>query len=661
MLESSSSEDELELQPATSEGGVQLPRSQLGAALFQQSPVKPKLPSNRQVSPLPPASDANVGGVASIPSATAAQTTAGSASTVHHVTARTGSLNLTTNSSTNVPSGQTQNLVHANATITAAASVDSNVAVAHPSPFHRLQSIGSLKHHHSQQPTSSLPSASHQQNTIVDPSIQSAGSPVLGSAGFSGHAAIHLVSSTGSAGNSVTTVSSVNGMNETNNNDSAANAAATGSNQFARSGSGSALFNRLGSKRGGTADSNAAAANGSNCVSTGAGHAVLTSSFSTENQQSDLEPAEKQEQLRKHLLQLYVFVVRCVSYPFNAKQPLDLPRRPPRLSLEQLQLIRVKLDQLLLSQQQHPLTLAGQTTGDTATGSGQPTTADGGHPISFTAVYAGGGAASEESFLCALHAYQQCFLHDDRAELLVRSGAATLNDFKHIFRQLAERRARQLPNLDGYSRDALLGSWLNRLEQLLNAALAEEDAATLGFNSTNTSAASYSAAKRSVAKPSPAVAAAAAAAAAAVASSQTSQPAGEPALTKEQLYDMFQHILSIKKFEHQLLFNALQVPIFLTSSHVFATNFRFFWFWFPFQPKFSWTLRTNRRPPFVASLTVECKSVTKWKRWVRIFLPSFRRKFFLCSFLIKDKKVSLKFWFRFTSGFDLVSSFKKRK
>jgi hypothetical protein len=41
-------------------------------------------------------------------------------------------------------------------------------------------------------------------------------------------------------------------------------------------------------------------------------------------------------------------------------------------------------------------------------------------------------------------------------------------------------------------------------------------------------------------------------------------------LSKEQLYDMFQQILGIKKFEHQLLFNALQVcgPGF---KHFFAT------------------------------------------------------------------------------------------
>lgn len=35
--------------------------------------------------------------------------------------------------------------------------------------------------------------------------------------------------------------------------------------------------------------------------------------------------------------------------------------------------------------------------------------------------------------------------------------------------------------------------------------------------------------------------------------------AAEMVLSKEQLYDMFQNILNIKKFEHQLLYNALQV------------------------------------------------------------------------------------------------------
>lgn len=32
-------------------------------------------------------------------------------------------------------------------------------------------------------------------------------------------------------------------------------------------------------------------------------------------------------------------------------------------------------------------------------------------------------------------------------------------------------------------------------------------------------------------------------------------------LTKEQLYDMFQQILGVKKFEHQILYNALMVSM----------------------------------------------------------------------------------------------------
>lgn len=35
----------------------------------------------------------------------------------------------------------------------------------------------------------------------------------------------------------------------------------------------------------------------------------------------------------------------------------------------------------------------------------------------------------------------------------------------------------------------------------------------------------------------------------------------ESILTKEQLFDMFQQILGVKKFEHQILFNALMVTI----------------------------------------------------------------------------------------------------
>ena len=36
---------------------------------------------------------------------------------------------------------------------------------------------------------------------------------------------------------------------------------------------------------------------------------------------------------------------------------------------------------------------------------------------------------------------------------------------------------------------------------------------------------------------------------------------GNEIMNKEQLYDLFQQILNVKKFEHQLLYNAMQVNL----------------------------------------------------------------------------------------------------
>ena len=35
----------------------------------------------------------------------------------------------------------------------------------------------------------------------------------------------------------------------------------------------------------------------------------------------------KDEELHKKNLQLYVFILRSISYPFNSKQPTDMARR----------------------------------------------------------------------------------------------------------------------------------------------------------------------------------------------------------------------------------------------------------------------------------------------------------------------------------------------
>nr|XP_032624723.1 calcium-dependent secretion activator 2-like [Chelonoidis abingdonii] len=39
------------------------------------------------------------------------------------------------------------------------------------------------------------------------------------------------------------------------------------------------------------------------------------------------ERLQKEEREKRLRLQLYVFIVRCIAYPFNAKQPTDMARR----------------------------------------------------------------------------------------------------------------------------------------------------------------------------------------------------------------------------------------------------------------------------------------------------------------------------------------------
>lgn len=50
----------------------------------------------------------------------------------------------------------------------------------------------------------------------------------------------------------------------------------------------------------------------------------------------------QEEQQRKIKLQIYVFVLRCIAYPFNAKQPTDMARRQQKVSRRRHLLFVVK-------------------------------------------------------------------------------------------------------------------------------------------------------------------------------------------------------------------------------------------------------------------------------------------------------------------------------
>ncbi|KAL0181592.1 hypothetical protein M9458_023998, partial [Cirrhinus mrigala] len=54
-------------------------------------------------------------------------------------------------------------------------------------------------------------------------------------------------------------------------------------------------------------------------------------SVAIEKEKDDLEKMQREEEKRKKRLQLYVFVMRCIAYPFNAKQPTDMARRQQKV------------------------------------------------------------------------------------------------------------------------------------------------------------------------------------------------------------------------------------------------------------------------------------------------------------------------------------------
>jgi hypothetical protein len=49
---------------------------------------------------------------------------------------------------------------------------------------------------------------------------------------------------------------------------------------------------------------------------------------------------EREEEERKRRIQLYVFICRCIAYPFNAKQPTDMTRRQTKITKQQLETIQ---------------------------------------------------------------------------------------------------------------------------------------------------------------------------------------------------------------------------------------------------------------------------------------------------------------------------------
>uniref|UniRef100_A0A8C1KQV3 Ca++-dependent secretion activator 2 n=1 Tax=Cyprinus carpio TaxID=7962 RepID=A0A8C1KQV3_CYPCA len=126
---------------------------------------------------------------------------------------------------------------------------------------------------------------------------------------------------------------------------------------------------------------------------------------------------------------------------------------------------------------------------------------------------------ADEAFCNAVRSYYEGFLKSEQMARMVQSGGCSASDFREVFKKNIERRVRSLPEIDGLSKETVLSSWITKYDAIYKG---EEDQRRLQGR-----------------MPFSAV--------------------SELILSKEQLYEMFQQILGIKKFEHQLLYNALQL------------------------------------------------------------------------------------------------------
>ncbi|XP_054866662.1 calcium-dependent secretion activator 1 isoform X2 [Amphiprion ocellaris] len=197
-------------------------------------------------------------------------------------------------------------------------------------------------------------------------------------------------------------------------------------------------------------------------------------------EKEDLEKMHREEEDRKKKLQLYVFVMRAIAYPFNAKQPTDMARRQQKITKQQLQQTKDRFQAFL--------------NGDTQ-------------------------IVADEAFINAVQSYSEVFLKSDRVAKMVQSGGFSANDFREVFKRHIEKRVRSLPEIDGLSKETVLSSWMAKFDTIYRG---DEDP--------------RKAQQR-----------------------MTASAASELILSKDQLYEMFQNILGIKKFEHQLLYQACQL------------------------------------------------------------------------------------------------------
>lgn len=220
-----------------------------------------------------------------------------------------------------------------------------------------------------------------------------------------------------------------------------------------------------------------------------------------EPEEDEADKAEREEVERKTRLQLYVLVLRCIAYPFNAAQQAEpIKTRNIKVTLSQLELIVNRFSSFLDNE------------------------------LSISA---------DESFRSAVRNYFDAFLKSNRLHMIVASGACSAEDFREVFRKNIEKRVKSLPETEGTTKESIISQWLTKFDVIFRVYDDGESKKLTGSKMQQ-----YQ-------------------------QQQQNLHICDSILTKEQLYDTFQNILKIKKFEHQLLYNALQVSAPFLSFSLF--------------------------------------------------------------------------------------------
>ncbi|VDK38815.1 unnamed protein product [Taenia asiatica] len=186
------------------------------------------------------------------------------------------------------------------------------------------------------------------------------------------------------------------------------------------------------------------------------------------------------EELHKLRLQLYVFVLRCIAYPFTVALPQDPVRRYLKVTREYLGVLRERFTAFLNRDLQ---------------------------------------IVCDEAFFNAVRHFDEIYLRNEFVERAVISGGFSMNDIRGVFARSIEQRLQRFEEIDGLPKQTVIGAWKVKFDQIC----------------------------RGGEGPCP-----------------IANRLGSPQLeltnpTKEQLYDLFMRILFIKKYEHQILYNACQL------------------------------------------------------------------------------------------------------